>query len=1115
MLRIMIGRAKTGKSNRVLQEIKEQSGTGKQILLVPEHASYQAEVDLCRVCGNAVSRHAEVLSFQRLFNRVMSRTGGLAAQTLDAGGKILTMQLTMMDLAPVLKVYRHPSQRTAFLRNMLDLFDEFRTYQVTPEQLMQQTERMEGATRDKLQDLSLLYSEFERRITSGNCDARDYVTRLSEKLEESGYVRDKDIFVDGFAYFTAKELLVLQIMMKQARSVTVVLMGDESGEEEIFQSAVRMKESLLRAAKEVSCKSEVIAVPSKEKDLSDLEHLERYFFGETQPYEGECSSIRVLEADTLYSEVEQAAAEIRRMVASGRCRYRDITVAARNMGDYEGYIEAVFQRYEIPVYMSRRTDILEKPLLSFLNSVLSSVCNGYEYEDMFQWLKSGLAGITADECDLLENYVLKWDIHGRMWLNDKEWIENPDGYGVPLNQEREDQLKTINQIRNRIRIPLSKLEEELKGLSLTAGKVNALYSFLEELDLLSQLEEQVLTMREAGRIQEAEETAQLWELLGKVLDQMERLIGDREVDLDLFVNLFRRVISEYSIGTIPVTLDQVSVSEITRNDRHTCEYLFLLGANDHVLPNPADHNGILNEDDREALALCGITLAPSGMDRMGLELQSLYAALAQGTSGLIVSYPVTDISGNELRPAFLVDRLCLLFPELRIEKEDGQKAYRLSAKIPALENAGQHPNGTLWQWFENRNTEKADSDYRMRLDAMERAGKIRRGSLSRSAVRSLYGDRISMSASRLERLRSCHFAYFMEYGLKARARTAATFDAPQIGTFLHYLLEHVTREVLSTGGFAVVADQELHALVRKYTERYVEEELRNFSEKSDRFRYLFNRLQRTAYSVVDQVADEMRHSDFIPLEFELSFGDRGTLPAVVISEPDAELRINGKVDRVDGWIKDDKLYLRVVDYKSGKKAFDLSAVKLGLDIQMLLYLFTLQKSGKEYFGKEIEPAGVLYLPARDEILSAERNIPAEKLDSERKKTLKRSGLLLSQPEVLRAMEHDALEKPQYLPVRVNKNGELSGSIASAAQLGKLGQYIETLLHQISDEVRQGNIDADPCCHNEDDRFCRFCDWADACHFQDGRDGDHLHYILPVKQEEFWALMDQESKRGGN
>ena len=314
--------------------------------------------------------------------------------------------------------------------------------------------------------------------------------------------------------------------------------------------------------------------------------------------------------------------------------------------------------------------------------------------------------------------------------------------------------------------------------------------------------------------------------------------------------------------------------------------------------------------------------------------------------------------------------------------------------------------------------------------------------------------------------------------------------------------------MLTQGGFAQVDEEALHALVRQYIDRYVAQELHNFQEKNARFRYLFARLRNTAYAIVDQVAEEMRHSDFIPLEFELSFGDHGALPSVVISEPDAELRIGGKVDRVDGWIKDDKLYLRVVDYKSGKKKFDLASVRMGLDIQMLLYLFALQKAGKAHFGREIEPAGVLYLPARDDILPAERNIPAEKLQSEREKQLKRSGLLLAEPEVLQAMEHEALREPHYLPLRVGRDGSLSGSIASAAQLGKLGQYVERLLHQIAQELRQGNIDADPCCHSEDDSFCQYCDWADACHFQDGRDGDHLRYILPVKAEEFWRMLEE-------
>ena len=48
--------------------------------------------------------------------------------------------------------------------------------------------------------------------------------------------------------------------------------------------------------------------------------------------------------------------------------------------------------------------------------VIVAVTGGFEYEDMFRYLKTGMAGITADECDLLENYVICWDIRGNMWL---------------------------------------------------------------------------------------------------------------------------------------------------------------------------------------------------------------------------------------------------------------------------------------------------------------------------------------------------------------------------------------------------------------------------------------------------------------------------------------------------------------------------------------------------------------------------------------------------------------------------------------------------------------------------------------------------------------------------
>ena len=1099
MLTILIGRAKTGKSDTMLRRMAELGESSQQILLVPEHASHQAEVDVCSACGDTASRHAEVLSFRRLGERVLSITGGIADVTLDNGGKLLTLQRALLETAPQMTVYRKPSQKVGFLEQMLALFDELRSYEVTPEILYQQAQDIDGATHDKLTDLSLLYAAYEARLRRPGLDARDRMTKLCDHLEESGYVRDKDIFIDGFTYFNAQERRALAIFLRQARSVTVTLLGEVNSREEIFEPTLKTMSMLERLAASEGKPVKLLSLTNE--DPSALGHLERHFFGENLPYEGDSTVIRLREAATVYSEVEQTAADIRRLLAAGKCRCRDITVAARNMTEYAGTIETVFERYGIPVYLSRRSDILEKPVLSLLTGVLSSISNGYEYEDMFRWLKTGLAGLTAEECDLLENYVLKWDIHGQTWLRDEDWTENPDGYGAPWNDRRQAVLTQVNQLRRRVREPLERLAAGLKAGETARDYVEALYGFMEELKLETALTERMHA--QAGRMQEAEETAQLWEILCGVLDQFVEILGEEHLEQSEFERLFRLVLTQYSVGTIPVALDQVSVSEITRNDRHTTSYLFLLGANDHVLPDPGQSGGLLNEDDRQALALRGVELAPTGMERMGIELQNLYAALAQPTAGLTVSYPVTDVSGSELRPAFVVERLRKLFPELRVEHERADKAYRLSAVEPALEMAGQDPDGLLWRYFQQ------EPDCARHLSAMERAAAARRGSLSPAAVRAIYGERVSMTASRLERMRSCHFAYFMEYGLRAKPREPASFDAPQIGTFLHYLLENVTRDVLGQGGFAAVDNKELHRLTRQYIDQYAEQELHNFQNRTPRFRYLFNRLRTNAYAIIDQVAEELRHSDFVPMAFELGFGGKdGTLPAVTISRPDGELRVGGKVDRVDGWIKDDKLYLRVVDYKSGKKKFDLANVRMGLDIQMLLYLFALQKEGAEFFGKEIEPAGVLYLPARDEILPAERGISPEALQKEREKTLKRSGLLLEDPAVLQAMEHEALTEPHYLPLRVGKDGNLSGSLASAARLGKLGTYVDKLLGQISDELRSGNIDADPCCHSEEDSQCRFCDWVSACQFRDGRDRDRLRYILPVKPEEFWKELEE-------
>lgn len=511
MLTILMGRAKTGKSEQVLRRIRELGDTSRQILLVPEHASHQAEVDLCRACGDTASRHAEVLSFRRLCDRVLTITGGAAQVTLDAGGKLLTLQKALGEVAPLLKVYRRPSQKASFLQQLLDLFDELRCYDVSPELLESQAREIQGATRDKLLDLSLLYGAYESRLYRPGLDARDRMTKLCEALESSRYAFGKDVFVDGFTYFNAQERQVLESILRQARSVTVTLLGEPDSAEEMFQVSLRTRDQLTRLADQAGCPWEVRTLTSA--DDSALGYLEHHFFGEGEPYQGDSSAIRVREADTAFSEVEQTAADIRRLVAAGKCRYRDITVAARNMTDYEGTIETVFERYSIPAYLSRRSSMLEKPVWSLITGVLSALENGLEYEDMFRWLKTGLAGLMPEECDELENYVLTWEIHGKMWLRDVDWTDNPDGYGAPWDKRRQARLDRVNELRRRVRAPLAELYEGLKA-GVTAGeKVNSLYSFLEHLNLQNALEEQMRAQAEAGRLQDAEETAQLWEIL--------------------------------------------------------------------------------------------------------------------------------------------------------------------------------------------------------------------------------------------------------------------------------------------------------------------------------------------------------------------------------------------------------------------------------------------------------------------------------------------------------------------------------------------------------------------------------------------------------------------------
>ena len=1115
MLKLILGRAGSGKTAEVLRRMC-RPGQGRQILIVPEQQSHEAERALCRAGGDGVSLYAEVLSFSRLANRVFLAAGGMGAPELDAGGRILMMYRAVKAVASQLTVYARPSRRAAFLEELLATVDELKSCCVRPELLIQAGEEA-GGEGGKLRDLGLICSAYESLAARTALDPRDRLTRAAEKLKVCPWAQGAGLWLDGFTDFTPQQREVLRELLKQAESVTVTLTCDHLEEDEggtgIFSTARRTAAGLLRLAEQEGTASEVEFLTGADpKKAPALVHLEGALFARNEAEPVPCGgAVELFHSLTPRSEVEWAAARIRRLVRQEGLRYRDIGVAARDFAAYQPLIESIFPRYEIPVFSSVMSDILEKPILTLVTAALDTVANGYRYDDVFRYLKTGLTGLRQEDRDLLENYVITWNLRGSRWTQKKPWSMHPKGYGVKWTEGDQALLARLDQLRRQVAEPLELLRKNPDRTG--RGQAMALYRFLEEIGLPERLEERVEELRRRDQPALAEEYRQLWSVLCGGLEQCAEQLEESPMELEEFAGLFRLVLSQYDVGSIPVSLDRVTAGETTRQTGHPVQALFLLGADDQSIPMVGSAPGLLSDDDRSLLASYGLELNQSGEVLLYREMTTVYLICARPTRRQMVSWPSQSMGGEERRPSFLAERLRRLFSDLKVQREeDLQGRFRLEAPRPALEQAGR-----------SRAAHDALArlpQYAPAVARLDRAGRWERGRLSRPAVDRLYGRRVAMSASRMDKYKSCHFSYFMRYGLEAEPRKPAGFTAPEYGTFVHDVLEHVLQDemfqqTVLPGWEDPVGGAEnrrrLRELTRAAVERYVREELGGLENQSERFRYLFRRLLRSVQAVVDNVAEELAASKFRPLSFELGFGDKKDLPPVEFTVDGVTLSITGFVDRVDGWVHDGKLYLRVVDYKTGKKSFDLTEVWNGLGLQMLLYLFTLEDRGGSYYGRPVEGAGVLYLPARDAVVKGSRSMSDEAWRKQVDRELTRSGLVLDDPEVLDAMEKPGERGYRFLPLKVSKTtGEISGdALASAQRLGKLGGHIQTVLRDICRELAEGNIAADPFWRGPDKNACRYCDYAAACCFEDGRGGDCRRWLPSVKTEEFWKNVEQE------
>ncbi len=1120
VLQLYIGPAGSGKPAAVMELLRERVQAGKPggWLIVPEQYSHEAERELCRRCGDTMSRYAEVFSFSGLARRVLSEQGGAAKPVLDKGGRLLCMSLALSGVGERLTAYRAARRRPEFPALMLSAVDELKSACVSPDMLQEASERSEQRLGDKLRDAALVLEAYDAVASNGRIDPADRLELLKERLPAC-LSPDMAVCIDGFIDFTGQERELLRVLLQSGACVTVCLTLDSlDGEDEIFALSRRAARSLTQTAEELAVPVSLRPFAAGEgKDPALSFFTERLFRYTPERFEGETGAIRLTRARSMAEECEFAAARALELARSGS-RWRDIAVAARGFEDYRPLLENAFRHYGVPLYVTRRSELLQKPLPALLSLAYEILETGWELDDVVSYLRTGLTGLDADACDKLENYIYKWQLRGSAWQRRGDWKQHPDGYGAEVTEESEARLAEINALRRRAAGPLLALERRGREANTAAGQAAALAHYFEDLHLPETLAARAEELQRAGQERLAAEYRQLWELVVSALEQCEAILGEAGTDLGSFGKLFLQMLSQYDVGTIPVSLDRVAAGDFDRMRRRSLRHLIVLGASDDRLPLAGEQDGLFSDDEREELLRLGIDLGGAGEAELWREFALIYHVLTLPSETLDLCCPAADSEGSALRPSIVVNRAKALF-SLPLEDADPDDC-RTAAPGPALTLAANALRGggkaarAAAAWARAQQPE--------RMAKLEAAAAGTRGRLSPPAVEAPYGRSLYLSASRIDKFASCRYAYFCQYGLKAQPTKPAGFTAPEVGTFLHFILERCAAEAKARGGFRAVTDAELRALVKDCVADYAHRELNDFQEKSARFVHLYERLGRSAERIVLDTAAELRVSEFAPLDFELDFSKARDLPPAELGEGQGSLTLTGVADRVDGWLHEGKLYLRVVDYKTGHTRFSLSDVWYGKGLQLLLYLFSLEAGGETRYGYPIVPAGVMILPARDLMLASDRPLSEEETEKERLKELRRSGLVLRDEGLIEAWEKG--EDKRYIPVVIRgkkslseeliRSDELVGGLARAEQLGRLSRHIRTLLGQMARELRQGSIAADPYYRSGADFACQTCDFYDACQFAEGENGEKSRYQPKLGDGRVWELIEEEAAEHG-
>ena len=1122
-LEFIIGGSGTGKSYYGYEKIIREAERHPDVLyyvIVPEQFTMQTQKTVVDMSPAKGILNIDVVSFQRLAYRVLQETGCGGTVLLDDTGKCLILRRLAALLGNRLEYLGRQMKSPGSLDEVKSLISEFMLYDVDADMLetMEKSAGERTLLSAKLKDMRILYGAFREYLSGHYMTGEESMDRLAEQLGSYSRLRGSVVLLDGFTGFTPVQIKVLRELLDTASHVYVTVTADASsflsgktGKDRLFFMSSVMIRTLSALTRE---RGEDVCLSHNEKtrfrSAEALRFLEENLFRyRNRVYGSEQKNIRIFMGAGPTEETEEAARRIGRLVRDEGIRYGEIAVITGNLDEYASIIRQVFAEADIPCFIDETHTVLMNPLVEFIRASLAMLDQKFSFESVVRYLRCGISSITRDEADRMENYLRGLGIHG-IDAYRESWVR------VCPGMDPEDIL-LLNGLRERFLNETERLYTEMYRDGRTVEEYcRILYEFIAGCCVQEKLkiqEERFHALKDPAM---EREYAQIYGIVMRLLDQMVEILGSERMEREEFTKLLETGLGSARVALIPPGQDQVMVGDMERTRLKDVKALFFLGVNDGNIPRRADSGGILTDIDREFFADAGITLAPDPRQQIDMQRFYLYLNLTKPQKYLTLSYVTTNSKGEASSPSYLVRTVRKLFPDISVEGTEKPGAggktddiltpeAGLKVLIGLLDDRAYRREdplfGELYGWY-LRNPVYRDTAVRLaRLSVLTRP----RDHISREAARILYGTAAELSATRLELYAACAYAHFLRYALKLKERAEYEFTPADLGNLVHQSLQRFGEEIRKDGyGWKTIPDGERDRLIDECLLCTAADYGNTIMKSSSRNEAMVERARRILRRTVWALQKQLENGSFEPEGFEVKY-------------------FGGRIDRIDVCEEDDRVFVKVIDYKTGNTSFDLLSVYHGLQLQLVVYLDgAMQIERQKHPEKEVVPAGIFYYRVSDPMVSSGNTragkelknqilqglMPDERagfhsdaLDLEILKALKMSGLAPAEKEILDRLDTTLVS----IPAALTKDGSLARRGTSAAgreQFGALASYVKKQIGIFQQQILLGDAALSPY-RMKDKNACTWCPYQAACGFDRKIPGCSYREIREMSEDEIW------------